>query len=103
MKIVMMRNYAVYFIPRLKHFSNYLKARGHELYVIEESDRHRLYTFAADDKSQLNRILLSQEGYLPYSELKSRIYDKLNKINPDVIITGFVSFPIAAIGLKWAK
>jgi len=57
MKIACIGNFAVYFIPRLISFGQYLKDKGHELIVIEEKNKHRLYEFANDDKSPLNRIV----------------------------------------------
>src|SRR5690554_4239592 len=105
MKIVMLGNYAVYFIPRLIHFNNFLADRKSSLFVVEESESHRLYTFATKGaKEDLNRIVLfPKEEEVSPIELQKRAKKVLDEINPDVVVTGYISFPFGAIGLRWAK
>src|SRR5690554_836078 len=105
MKIAMLGNYAAYFIPRLMHFRQFLAKKKCTLIIIEESDNHRLYSFAsADQKKDLERILLfAREEEVSLQKIHKRTRDVLNAINPDVLVTGFISFPFGAAGLRWAK
>lgn len=103
MKIVILGNYATYFIPRLVAFSNLLKANGHELIVVQESDKSRLYKGIVQlETSQLNYLHLS-EIVKQSCSYKKKIFGALDFLNPDVLITGFVAFPYGALGLQWAK
>lgn len=99
----MLGNYAIYFIPRLIDFNQKLKDKGHSLYVIQESDKNKLYDKIPEvDTSGLNMYHLSEltKGVTSY---KDKIYSALDKLNPDVLVTGFLAFPYGALGLRWAK
>lgn len=103
MKVLMLGNYALYFMPRLVAFHKRLKSQGDELVVVQESDKNKLYgNIPQLDTKEVNILHLSEDTDLskPY---KQRIICILDKLNPDVLVTGFVSFPYGAIGLQWAK
>lgn len=103
MKVLMLGNYALYFMPRLGAFHKRLKSQGDELVVVQESDKNKLYgNIPKLDTKEVNILHLSEDTDLskPY---KQRIICILDKLNPDVLVTGFVSFPYGAIGLQWAK
>lgn len=98
----MLGNYAVYFIPRLLHFKTYLQEKGDELIIIEESDKNKLYgSFANDDKNSLKRYLISEVK--EKKSYKEKVFSLLDRIRPDIIVSGFIAFPYGAVALKWAK
>ena len=102
MKVVMFGNYALYFIPRLIAFSEKLKADGGELWILQASKENLLYgKIPQADMSVLNIVhIWDAPEELNY---KQKAFYMLDKLNPDVLVTGFISFPYGAIGLKWAK
>ena len=102
MKVVMFGNYALYFIPRLVTFSEKLKADGGELWILQASKENLLYgKIPQADMSVLNIVhIWDAPEELNY---KQKAFYMLDKLNPDVLVTGFISFPYGAIGLKWAK
>lgn len=103
MRVLMLGNYALYYIPRLISFNRLLEKQGDELYVIQESDKNKLYgNIPQLDNKQVKILHLSEisDADIPYKE---RIFQVLDRYNPDVLATGFVAFPYGAIGLQWAK
>lgn len=100
MKIVLIGSFSLYFVPRVNRFNADMIAFGHELYVVENDEGNLLYPFAADDKGAWNRLLIVNEKGGSY---KTKLMNLLDRLQPDVIITGFVSFPFGAIPLGWAK
>lgn len=103
MKVLMLGNYALYFMPRLVAFNRKLKSQGDELIVVQESDKNKLYSSIPQlDVKEVRILHLSDisDSTKPY---KQRILNVLDKFNPDVLVTGFVAFPYGAIGLQWAK
>ena len=102
MKVVMFGNYALYFIPRLIAFSEKLKADGGELWILQASKENLLYgKIPQADMSVLDIVhIWDAPEELNY---KQKAFYMLDKLNPDVLVTGFISFPYGAIGLKWAK
>lgn len=103
MKVLMLGNYALYFIPRLVDFHQKLKSYGDELVVVQVSDRNKLYSSIPQlNINDVNILHLSEisDARFPF---KKRIFQILDKYNPDVLVTGFVAFPYGAIGLQWAK
>lgn len=102
MKIVMFGNYALYFIPRLVAFSEFLKSKGSTLDILEESQKNLLYeNLPKVENTKLNIYHLWDSP--PDLSYEKKIFYMLDKLNPDILITGFISFPYGAIGLKWAK
>lgn len=98
----MFGNYALYFIPRLIALSDFLKVIGHKLIILQESQKNKLYDqLPKVDDSQLciYKLWDAPENF----SYKKKVYYMLDKLNPDVLITGFISFPYGALGLKWAK
>lgn len=102
MKVVMFGNYALYFIPRLVALSKRLKADEGELWILQASKENLLYgKIPQTDMSALNIVhVWDAPENLDY---KQKAFYMLDKLNPDVLVTGFISFPYGAIGLKWAK
>lgn len=102
MKVVMFGNYALYFIPRLVALSKRLKDDGGELWILQASKENLLYgKIPQTDMSALNIVhVWDAPENLDY---KQKAFYMLDKLNPDVLVTGFISFPYGAIGLKWAK
>lgn len=103
MKVLMLGNFALYFMPRLVAFHQQLKSQGDELLVIQEADKNKLYGNMPQLDTKEVAILHFQEISDSAKPYKQRIIHVLDKFNPDVLITGFVAFPYGAIGLQWAK
>lgn len=103
MKVLMLGNFALYFMPRLVAFNQKLKSQGDELLVIQEADKNKLYGNMPQLDTKEVAILRFQEISDSAKPYKQRIIHVLDKFNPDVLITGFVAFPYGAIGLQWAK
>ena len=103
MKVLMLGNFALYFMPRLVAFHQQLKSQGDELLVIQEADKNKLYGNMPKLDTKEVAILHFQEISDSAKPYKQRIIHVLDKFNPDVLITGFVAFPYGAIGLQWAK
>ena len=102
MKIVMFGNYALYFVPRLVALSNQLMLEGGELWILQASRENLLYGgIPQTDMSSLNVVhLWDAPEKLDY---QGKAFYMLDKLNPDVLVTGFIAFPYGAVGLKWAK
>ena len=102
MKVVVFGEYTMYFIPRLIAFADKLKSDGGELWVLQATKKSLLYDKLPQiDISALNIVYVwDAPAHLNYQE---KAYYMLDKLNPDVLMTGFIAFPYGAIGLKWAK
>lgn len=102
MKVVMFGNYALYFIPRLVAFAKRLQKENGELWILEANEKNLLYgKIPQSDMYSLNiaHIWDAPEN-LSYQE---KAFYMLDRLNPDVVMTGFIAFPYGAAGLKWAK
>lgn len=103
MKIVLLGNIALYFIPRINALVEYAEKNGHEFILLEANQGTFLY------KNIPRTIKVTCETYTIEKDTPKNLrYDQkvfyiLDKLKPDVLITGFISFPYGAIGLKWAK
>lgn len=99
MKIVMFGNYALYFVPRLVALSNQLMLEGGELWILQASRENLLYGgIPQTDMSSLNVVhLWDAPEKLDY---QGKAFYMLDKLNPDVLVTGFIAFPYGAVGLK---
>ena len=87
MKVLMLGNYALYFMPRLVAFNRKLKSQGDELIVVQESDKNKLYSSIPQfDVKEVRILHLSDisDSTKPY---KQRILNVLDKFNPDVLVT----------------
>lgn len=102
MKIVLFGNYALYFIPRLYSFSDKIESCDDELWILQERKGNLLYDKLPQISLQGLNIAHLWDAPLSYS-YKQKCFYMLDKLNPDVLVTGFVSFPYGAIGLQWAK
>lgn len=102
MKVVLFGNYAIYFIPRLSLLAERLNKEGGELWILEARNKNILYSNLPQiEKNNLNVVhIWDAPAELNYRE---KAFYMLDKVNPDVLVTGFVSFPFGAAGLAWAK
>ena len=77
MKIVMLGNYALYFIPRLIAFSEKLESDGNELWILQASKENLLYgSIPQTDMSSLNVVhVFDAPNSLNYQE---KVFYKLN-------------------------
>ena len=101
MRVVMLGDYALYFIPRLIAFSEKLVSEGSDLWVLQASKSLLYEKMPQMDTSNLNMINI--EDAPKNFGFSRKVFYLLDKLNPDVLVTGFISFPFGAVGLKWAK
>ncbi len=107
MKIVITdHEFRAHFPSRIKFFYEALKASGHELYVIESCGISICYQFSNDQQTNKNWDVLfpnAKTGTEDYNELKSKLYRRLDEINPDVVMSAIATFPVGVLALRWAK
>ena len=78
----------------------------HQLFVIEISGAGSPYEFADKcEKPDYWQILYPKNGLdeLSSKDVQNAVYQKLDEINPDVIIAGAIAFPSGANAVSWAK
>lgn len=107
MKIVIVHlDFSAYFTARLLSFQNYLKVND-ELHILEILGTSPLYPFLNVSKRKLNNyeLLMPNSTYdtADIKEMGKLIKERLNKLQPDVILAGPLAFPSSATALKWAK
>lgn len=103
MKVVFFGNYALYFIPRLLEFRKKLQKEGSEMCILIASEGENiLYSKLPQVDSSVLSIYKISDAPASFN-YKEKSFFMLDKLNPDVVITGFISFPYGAAGLQWAK
>ena len=108
MKVVALHtDFRIYWPARLKHLSDTLNKRGDELIVIEIAGQGSNYAFAEQNgNNQFNWICLFPnekiENINP-QKAKNTIIQKLNDLNPDVVLAGAIAFTSGAAAVDWAK
>lgn len=108
MRIVALHtDFRLYWPARLKKLSSDLERRGDKLTIIEISGKGSPYAFASKEiHTDLDWICLYPDGKMediPPGKAKKEIFELLNKINPDAILSGAIAFPSGASAVDWAK
>lgn len=108
MKIVITNHeFRAHFPPRIKFLHQFLKDRGHSLYVIELFGKSICYQFSNDGTSNEDywKILFpnAENGTVESSKIDKELTKSLSLINPDVVISGIATFPVGITALRWAK
>jgi glycosyltransferase involved in cell wall biosynthesis len=107
MKVLIIHNdLRVYWKRRLIYLREYLKAQNIDLYAVELFGKGSPYDFDLYQKEESWWDCLFPDqsaGDLSKSEIKNRIFSRLDEVNPDVVIGGSIVFYAGALGLRWAK
>lgn len=107
MKIVITNHeFRAHFPPRIKFFYEEAKRQGHEVHVIELYGISICYQFSNNKQNNENwEVLFSEEktGAVKFENVEKRLTERLDAINPDVIMSGIATFPVGIISLRWAK
>ncbi len=107
MKIVALHtDFRIYWPARLKALNDSLESQNATLDVIEIAGKGSPYVFSnSQENKMLNwHILFPQCGpeQLKGKHIRKKLFNLLNKINPDVIIAGAIAFPSGALAVQWA-
>lgn len=96
----------IYWPARLKALNKFLHNKNIQLEVIEISGAGSPYAFAgkAEHDGLSWHILFPEQRMeeIKNSDIKRRLYDLLNKIKPDILISGAIAFPSGALSVAWA-
>jgi len=90
----------------LIYLQNFLAGNDIELHAIELFGKGSPYSFEEfDDQYSWWRCLFpnSDAAQLSTQEITTQLFNALNAINPDIIITSPITFFAGALGLRWAK
>ena len=108
MKIVILHtDFRIYWPARLRALSALLKAHNMTLDVLEIAGAGSPYAFAKQEfsKDLSWQILFPSEKMenLHNKAIQYVVKQKLNEIDPDVIIAGAIAFPSGALAVRWAR
>lgn len=107
MKVLIVHNdFRVYWKGRLLFLKNYLQERDIDFYAIELFGKGSPYSFDTyENKEQWWTCLFPDKSYdeISISTIRETFLNKINEINPDVVIAGSIVFFAGALGLRWAK
>jgi glycosyltransferase involved in cell wall biosynthesis len=96
----------VYWKRRITYLHQYLAEKNIQFYAVELFGKGSPYAFDPyDNKENWWSCLFPENDFseVAKSTIAQKIYDKLNEINPDVVIGGSIVFFSGAIGLRWAR
>jgi glycosyltransferase involved in cell wall biosynthesis len=103
MKVLILHNdLRVYWKGRIKYLRSFLAAHNISLYSIELFGKGSPYAF---DPYDSDNCLFPNNSFdeLSKTEIKTKLFDKLDQINPDVIIAGSIVFFSGALGVHWCR
>jgi glycosyltransferase involved in cell wall biosynthesis len=103
MRVVILHNdLRVYWKGRIKYLRQFLAAHNISLYSIELFGKGSPYAF---DPYDTDNCLFPDNSYdeLSKGEIKTKLFKKLDEINPDVIIGGSIVFFSGALGIHWCR
>jgi glycosyltransferase involved in cell wall biosynthesis len=96
----------IYWPARLKALSTYLRDKGIYLEIVEISGAGSPYAFAdkAEHDGLLWHILFPDKKMeaIDNHAIKRKLYQFLNKLQPDILICGAIAFPSGALSVAWA-
>ncbi len=96
----------VYWKRRVSYLHQFLAEHNVQFYAIELFGKGSPYAFDPyDNKENWWSCLFPENDFSELSKttIAQKIYNKLNEINPDVVIGGSIVFFSGAIGLRWAR
>jgi glycosyltransferase involved in cell wall biosynthesis len=103
MKVLILHNdLRVYWKGRIKYLRQFLATQNIQLYAIELFGKGSPYAF---DPLDTDNCLFPNKSYteLTKAQITDTLFEKLDEINPDVIIGGSIVFFSGALGLRWCK
>lgn len=103
MKVIILHNdLRVYWKGRIKFLRQFLAGHNITLYAIELFGKGSPYAF---DPLDQDNCLFPDNSYkeLSKSQIKQKLFAKLDEINPDVIIGGSIVFFSGALGVAWCR
>jgi glycosyltransferase involved in cell wall biosynthesis len=109
MKIVALHtDFRIYWPARLKALAKALAVKDQStLDVIEIAGEGSPYSFSTNNESNgLNWHILfpkSKPEELSGKEIKPKLFELLDRIDPDVIIAGAIAFPSGALAVQWGQ
>lgn len=107
MKVLIVHNdFRVYWKGRLLFLKKYLQERDIDFYAIELFGKGSPYSFDTyENKEQWWTCLFPDKSYdeISIATIRETFLNKINEVNPDVVIAGSIVFFAGALGLRWAK
>lgn len=103
MKVVILHNdLRVYWKGRIKFLRQFLAGHNISLYAIELFGKGSPYAF---DPLDQDNCLFPENSHdeLSKTEIKDKLFKKLDEIDPDVIIAGSIVFFSGALGVAWCR
>lgn len=106
--VILHTDFRIYWPARIYALQQVLNKNNIELFVVEIAGKGSPYSFSekeTDYKIDNWNILFPDMKMedLPMSVVKKAILNKLDEINPDVVIAGAIAFPSGAISTLWCK
>ncbi len=96
----------VYWKRRIIYLHQFLAKHNIQFYAVELFGKGSPYAFDPyDNKENWWSCLFPENDFSELSKttISNKIFDKLNEINPDIVIGGSIVFFSGAIGLRWAR
>jgi glycosyltransferase involved in cell wall biosynthesis len=107
MKVVMMNyDFKVFWKGRLIYLHHFLAAKYINFQAIELFGKGSAYSFDTYDNEENWWTCLfpnNNANEVSKKEMKKALFDKLDSINPDIIIASSIVFFAGALGIRWAK
>ncbi len=101
-------DFRLYWPARINALNGLLSSSGHTLYIIEIAGKGSPYAFAGRTQGNLapNWICLFPEREMESisgREASAALWNKLEEIQPDVVLAGAIAFPSGATAVHWCK
>ena len=109
MKLVVTHtDFRLYWPARLEAFRHDIEPIGWSLHVIEIAGKGSPYSFAAGNDTESDdwwTCLFPDDEMesIPAVLASRRLYQALNRENPDVVVAGAIAFPSGATAVRWAR
>lgn len=107
MKVLILHNdFRVYWKGRLTYLKEFLNSKNIDFYAIELFGKGSPYIFDRyDNVEKWWSCLFPEQSFSELSvvKLKKALFEKLDEINPDIVIAGSIVFFSGALGIRWAK
>jgi len=107
MKVVMLNyDFKVFWKGRLIYLHEFLATKQIHFHALELFGKGSAYSFDTyDNKEQWWTCLFpgNRADEVSKKEMKKAFFDKLDEIDPDIVIASSIVFFAGALGLRWAK
>ena len=99
-------DFRIYWPARLQALYSFLQKKGIDMEVIEIAGAGSPYAFAGNTKHNALpwHILFPTQKMeeLKSKDIRTKLYELLNQIYPDILISGAIAFPSGALSVAWA-